>query len=89
MAEVLQKAHHVVLVPLYSANEEPIPGVSSGLVYQEMMQQGFERVALAGSLEEAVMECQRVLQTGDMVITMGAGDVWKVGAMLCGKDGKG
>ena len=89
MAEVLQKAHHVVLVPLYSANEEPIPGVSTGLVYQEMVQQGFERVALAGSLEEAVMECQRVLQTGDMVITMGAGDVWRVGAMLCGKDGKG
>ncbi|MGQ9472548.1 MAG: UDP-N-acetylmuramate--L-alanine ligase [Candidatus Caldatribacteriaceae bacterium] len=88
MAKVLLKAHRVVLLPIYPANEEPIPGISTMLVYQEMRRMGFENVTLVESLEEAVVECQRFLRRNDIIITMGAGDVWKVGARLCGRDGK-
>lgn len=88
MAEVLLRAHRVALLPIYPANENPIPGVSTRLVYQEMRRMGFENVTLVESFEEAVVECQKFLQEDDIIITMGAGDVWKVGARLCGKDGK-
>ncbi|MGC8778490.1 MAG: UDP-N-acetylmuramate--L-alanine ligase, partial [Candidatus Caldatribacteriaceae bacterium] len=88
MAEALQEAHQVILLPIYSANEEPIPGVSTELVYREMLRRGFEKVRFARDFEEAVTECQKVSQTGDIIVTMGAGDVWRVGTMLCGKDGK-
>ncbi|MCX7667497.1 MAG: UDP-N-acetylmuramate--L-alanine ligase, partial [Atribacterota bacterium] len=88
MAEALKKAHQVILLPIYSANEKPIAGVSTELVYREMIAQGFHRVRLVEDFEEAVMECQNVSQAGDIIITMGAGDVWKVGAILCGRNGK-
>lgn len=88
MAEALKKAHQVILLPIYSANEKPIAGVSTELVYREMVARGFRGVKLVKNFEEAVTECENVSQAGDIIITMGAGDVWKVGAMLCGRDGK-
>ncbi|MEN3185854.1 MAG: UDP-N-acetylmuramate--L-alanine ligase [Atribacterota bacterium] len=88
MAEALKKAHQVILLPIYSANEEPLAGISAELVYREMVAQGFRGIRLVENFEEAAMECRNASRAGDIIITMGAGDVWKVGAMLCGKNGK-
>ncbi len=85
MARTLLKAHRVMLLPVYSAGEEPIDAVSSQLVLEELQKSGFQEAYLAESLEEAAREVEKWLRPGDLVITMGAGDVWKIGTYLCAK----
>lgn len=82
MAWALCLADYVVLLPIYSAGEEALPGVSADLIYRELESIGFRNAALVASFEEAVQRCLDVVREGDLLITMGAGDVWKVGAML-------
>lgn len=85
MAHALLLADYVVLLPIYSAGEEVISGVSAELIYRELSRTGFCNVTYAATFEEAAEKCLEVLREGDMLITMGAGDVWKVGALLTGK----
>lgn len=82
MAQALCLADYVVLLPIYSAGEEAIPGVSAELVYWELTKMGFRNAVYVATFEEAAEKCLEVLQEGDMLITMGAGDVWKIGALL-------
>lgn len=82
MARALCLADYVVLLPIYPAGEEAIPGVSAELVYRELVGLRFPQVAFVQTFEEAAEACLKVVQEGDILITMGAGDVWKVGTML-------
>lgn len=84
MAQALCLADYVVLLPIYSAGEEVIPGVSEDLIYRELKETGFRNVALARDFDEAARKCLEVVGEGDILITMGAGDVWRVGMMLTG-----
>lgn len=85
MAHALLLADYVVLLPIYSAGEEVISGVSTELIYRELSRTGFCNVTYAATFEEAAKKCLEVLEEGDMLVTMGAGDVWKVGALLTGR----
>jgi len=87
MAKVLEKFQQVFILPVYSAGEKPIPGVSAELIYQEMKKDGFEKVQLVESSEDAAEECLKILKPEDLVVTMGAGDVWKAGWILCSQNG--
>lgn len=85
MAQALLLADYVILLPIYSAGEEVIPGVSAELIFWELAKVGFCNVIYATTFEEAAKRCLGVLEEGDVLITMGAGDVWKVGALLTKK----
>jgi UDP-N-acetylmuramate--alanine ligase len=80
-ADALGEADAVFLLDIYPAREQPIAGVTSDLVADEMRRAGRApawrggRDALAGALVPA-------LGAGDLVITMGAGDVTRCGAEL-------
>ena len=87
MARVLEKFQQVFILPVYPAGEKPIPGVSAELIYQEMKKDGFEKVQLVESSEDAARECLKILKPEALVVTMGAGDVWKAGWILCSQDG--
>jgi len=87
MAEILKKAHQVILFPIYSAGEKPIEGITSDLIYDEMKRTGYEEVHLVDSVAEAVVATEKMLGPGNILITMGAGDVWKVSTSLCRKNG--
>ncbi len=52
-----------------------------------MKKDGFEKVQLVESSEDAARECLKILKPEDLVVTMGAGDVWKAGWILCSQDG--
>lgn len=73
----------VVLVPVYPAGEAPIAGVSSESLGERIRQEGKEVVLREkGQLEEYLQEITR---PGDLVITMGAGDIWKTAWDLVGR----
>jgi len=80
-AEALSLADAVYLADIYPAREQPMAGVTSDLIADVMTAQGRPPVwrgavsALASALAEA-------LRAGDLVVTMGAGDVTRVGPAL-------
>lgn len=85
MAEALCLADYVILLPIYAAGEVPIAGVSAELVFRDLEEIGFRNVTCVSTFEDAALRCLEIVRGGDMLITMGAGDVWKVGALLVGK----
>jgi len=81
-AAALAEADVVVLAPIYAARERDTLGVSSADLAAAMA--GHSRVTLVGSLDEAAAHVQNALEPGDVLITLGAGDVNHVGRkVLC------
>ncbi len=74
-------ADMVVLTDIYSAGEAPIEGVDSGLIRDAM---GAE-CALCPTLSAVVDHLRQRVRRGDLVMTLGAGNVWQVGEALLGE----
>jgi UDP-N-acetylmuramate--alanine ligase len=77
----LARADVVFVADLYPAREQPIPGVSSALIVQATEAAG-HAVAWAGPRPEMAGALARAVRAGDIVITIGAGDVTKTGPEL-------
>lgn len=84
-AAVLSSADSVVLLPVYQADEEPIEGVSSALIDALLNENGNSKSIMCGSLEEAAYELEKQCLPGDIVLTIGAGDISNVGEMFIEK----
>jgi UDP-N-acetylmuramate--alanine ligase len=81
LGKELAAADVVFLAPVYAAREQPLPGVTSELVAAGARAAGkspvtvTDRPALAGAVARAV-------RPGDVVLTLGAGDVTRTGPEL-------
>lgn len=71
-------ADEVIIVDIYGAGEEPIPQVSSELIVRHCLENNHPNVQYIPDLETAEEYVATRLQPNDLVITLGAGDVWKV-----------
>jgi UDP-N-acetylmuramate--alanine ligase len=71
-AEVLAIADQVFLLEVYAASEPAIPGVSSILIANQM---SASQVTFEPSMIEVVNAAVAAAQPGDLIITLGAGDV--------------
>ncbi len=81
----------VFITEIYAAGESPRAGVSGRAVYEGVCGSGHPAVhfvAEKGALAAAIL---KHLQEGDLVLTLGAGDIWTTGeellARLNGKAG--
>ena len=88
---VFARAGLVFITEIYAAGESPRKGVSGRAVYEGVRGSGHPAVhfvAEKGAVAGALLEH---LQEGDLVLTLGAGDIWKTGedllARLNGKAG--
>ena len=70
-------ADFVWVMDVYAAGEAPVKGVSSQLVVDSLHKAGVKAARFTGALELA-----KQIKPGDVVLTLGAGDVWKVGEDL-------
>ncbi|MBI5409024.1 MAG: UDP-N-acetylmuramate--L-alanine ligase [Nitrospirae bacterium] len=71
-------ADKVVLMDIYPAGEKPIEGINSGVLFNELRKtvKDLEHIKdRAGILDYLNSE----LREGDVLLTLGAGDVWKIG----------
>jgi UDP-N-acetylmuramate--alanine ligase len=74
----------VVITDIYSAGENPLPEVSGELVYLAARDAGCNAIYIpCMAAAEEFIEAE--LQAGDLLITMGAGDIWKLGIQLAEK----
>ncbi|MBK7601549.1 MAG: UDP-N-acetylmuramate--L-alanine ligase [Acidobacteria bacterium] len=69
----------VLLCDIYAASEDPIPGISSQALVEAIEKFGHRNVRYAGSVEQAAKALLDLAQSGDLVLTLGAGNVWKAG----------
>jgi UDP-N-acetylmuramate--alanine ligase len=74
-------ADAVQVLDIYAASEQPIEGVSGESLAAVMRKNG-GRVEYAASMKEAVERLAADAHPGDMVLTMGAGNVVQAGGML-------
>ena len=72
----------LILTDIYAASEEPIPGVSSMHLAEGIKAATGQEVLYIGKLAKAEEYLEREVQPGDLVMTIGAGDVFKIGEEL-------
>ena len=72
----------LVVTDIYAAREEAIPGVSGEMVANEARSLGHRQVVYIPDMKNVTDYLEEIVRKGDMVITMGAGDIWKVGEEL-------
>lgn len=76
LADAVALADEVLVLDVYGAGEDAIPGVSSSLIVDRLVGSG--NLAGAYDLESAARYLTSSLRENDLVITLGAGDVWRV-----------
>jgi UDP-N-acetylmuramate--alanine ligase len=68
----------LIVTGIYPAREEPIEGVSGDLVAGAAREQGHRQVTYISEISEVTETLIGMVKEGDIVITMGAGDIWTV-----------
>jgi len=81
-AEALHHADEALVVDIYPAREEPMPGITAGMIADYAASIGYKNVRYIGLKENAIEEVIRLACRGDLVITMGAGDVFRINDKL-------
>jgi UDP-N-acetylmuramate--alanine ligase len=81
-ARCFDRCDRVYVVDIYPASEQPIPGMTSQRLVEQMHELGFAWARYAPSADALVQEVLAESRPGDLILTMGAGNVWKVGEAL-------
>ena len=68
-----------VCTDIYPAREEPISGVSGELIANATKSFGHKNVMYVPDKNDVPDVLKKLKQDGDIIITMGAGDIWKFG----------
>ena len=82
------RADHVFLTDIYSAGEPPLEGVSSGLIIDAIQKHDGRRAGLIDRFEDIPKRVLSVVQPGDVIVTLGAGDIYKAGNAILEELGK-
>ena len=77
-------ADDVVLTDIYAAREEPIKGISGQSLFEETKKQ-HKRVLYVQDKNKLAKKILSISREGDLVITMGAGDITDVGRSVVSK----
>ena len=82
-AVALASADAVCVTEIYAAREEPLPGVSGRLIVEELarVRPGMP-IAWTPALDDGARVVSSWAQTGDTVLTLGAGDVDRAALLL-------
>ncbi|MHA6763401.1 UDP-N-acetylmuramate--L-alanine ligase [Streptacidiphilus sp. PAMC 29251] len=78
MGEALSHADAVIVLDIYPAREDPVPGITSALVIDAARAHGADATP-AHSLADVPDLVAGIAKEGDLVLTMGAGDVTFLG----------
>ncbi len=81
-ATAFTEADTLCLLDIYPASEKPIEGITAEALVKRIAREGSVSVAYAASFSEAIAMVAALARPGDMVLTLGAGSVSQLGAML-------
>jgi UDP-N-acetylmuramate--alanine ligase len=72
-------ADKVIITEIYAAGEASIQGVDGAVVAESLIRHGHPDVTFAPRLDKIPALLREIVQPGDIILTLGAGDVGKVG----------
>ncbi len=78
-ARAFNDADVLLVLPIYAAGEAPIAGVSAERLVDLVKKHGHRDVLYVPDLSAIQPTLKNRLRDGDLLITLGAGDVWKAG----------
>jgi UDP-N-acetylmuramate--alanine ligase len=81
-ATAFHDADSLILVDIYPASEPPIEGVTSEALAKRIRAAGHPSVRFAPSFPEAAELCSVTAAQGDLIVTLGAGNVYQLGPMI-------
>jgi UDP-N-acetylmuramate--L-alanine ligase/UDP-N-acetylenolpyruvoylglucosamine reductase len=80
--KALQLANLVYVVPVYAASEDPIEGISGATIVEAMARNGATEGCYLEDFETAHHVVGNALKEGDMLMTLGAGNVHEIGRKI-------
>ena len=75
----------LILTDIYSAGEQPIPGVSGESLKAEVERQSSQQVTYIPDKSKIARYLAEIAEPGDLIMTMGAGNIYEVGEELVEK----
>ncbi len=81
-ARAFYQSDRLIVLPIYGAGEAPIEGVSAEALCRAIAEHGHKQARYLPGIVEAAAHLRETLAPGDLLLTLGAGDVWKVGRRL-------
>ncbi|HZL84001.1 MAG TPA: UDP-N-acetylmuramate--L-alanine ligase [Candidatus Krumholzibacteria bacterium] len=78
-------ADSVYVMDIYAASEDPIPGVDSSRLVQALREHGHKRAFYIGDKDQLTDQVASSIEKGDLVLTLGAGDVTALNEVLVEK----
>ncbi len=72
-------ADHVVVTDIYPAGEAPIPGVDARGILDGIVRHGHRSAIHLKERLDIIAHLRETAREGDLLITLGAGDIWRVG----------
>jgi len=69
----------LIITDIYPAGEEPIKGIDSSKLYGGILAHGHKNVSYIQNRKEILRYLFKVTEKGDLLITLGAGDIYKIG----------
>lgn len=73
------EAEVVIITDVYPSREKPIEGVTGKLISETAQQYGHKNVIYVENKEDVTKKLKEITRAGDIVITMGAGDIYRFG----------
>ena len=81
-ARSFYEADVLLIADIYPASEEPIEGINSSVLGENVERYGHRHVEYIGSFKNGPERLKEIVQPGDIVLTLGAGNVWQAGEEL-------
>ena len=81
-ATAFNDADIVYMTDIYPAREEPIEGITSQIIIDEANKNGINHITLIPDKEKLHNLILKELKSNDILITLGAGDIWKLGEQI-------
>jgi UDP-N-acetylmuramate--alanine ligase len=81
-ARSFNNADVLMVTDIYAASEDPIEGVTAEALVEAVRRFGHKDARYVGTVEEATRALVEEVRPNDMVITLGAGNVYRVGERL-------
>ena len=86
-ATAFKEADTLLILDIYAASEAPIAGITGEVLAQRIAEVGGRQARYAASFAEAAEVVADAVREGDMVLTLGAGNVSQVGPIILEKLG--
>jgi len=81
-ARCFEGCERIYVLDIYAASEPPISGITSRRLVERMRELGFDRGRYAPSESEVTRELLAEVRPGDLILTVGAGSIWRVAEEL-------